>query len=478
MLIALISSSLFAWILTLVPGLSGVDGYFHIRYSKMIWEGGLPETFNHLVYTIYSNNYANDHMLFHIIQIPFTFGNLITGAKFYGAALATLSILLFFHILKHHKIQYAFAWTILLLVSSAPFLVRICMARAPGISLCILLLATHLVLLNKDQWLLPISFLYVWFYGGFPLVVGLAFSVFLASLLEQKERPRAIFYCGAGVILGLVLHPYFPNNVVFLFKSYTQIEFADVVSAGNEDYPYASSTVVRNALLPWAMMLITAGVYFVKHSTLSYSARILFIYSTLLLCAYMNVRRFVEYWPAFALLFSAFAINPFIVKFSEAKYWHTLVGKFAIGLTALTFTVSGYDTLNHIVDYRKSDKRPEAYQGAAEYIQANSHEGDIVFTGDWDDFPMLFHFNTHNRYIVGLDPHYMYYFDPKLYDLWLNIIEGDEPDPVTKIQEKFKAKFVFASKSDDNFLDNLQDDKRLQEPVFENKYSVVYKLGD
>jgi hypothetical protein len=181
------------------------------------------------------------------------------------------------------------------------------MARAPSLSVCILLIATYLVLAQKDRWLAPVSAAYVWLYGGFPLIAGLACSAFVVSLFEQKKRPQILIYCGLGIVVGLLVHPYFPNNVMFLLKSYTQIEFADVVSAGNEDYPYASSSVVRNAFLPWLLMFVTTAFYFLSPKTLSSSARMLFIFSTALLCMFMNVRRFVEYWPVFAVLFSAFA---------------------------------------------------------------------------------------------------------------------------------------------------------------------------
>jgi hypothetical protein len=97
--VALVAGSVFAWIVTLTPGLCGIDGYFHIRYSQEIWQNGIPDTFPQLVYTIYNTNFADDHFLFHLIQIPFTFGNLIVGAKVYGVIFSTMAILLFFVVL-------------------------------------------------------------------------------------------------------------------------------------------------------------------------------------------------------------------------------------------------------------------------------------------------------------------------------------------------------------------------------------------
>lgn len=447
-----------------------------MQFSKLIWQNGIPDTFSHLVYTIYSHNFADDHFLFHIIQIPFTFGNLITGAKIYGVVFGTLCILLFFHILQSHKIRFAATWTIILLLSSAPFLYRLSMARAPSGSLLILLIATYLALSHKDRWFLPLSAIYVWFYGGFPLIAALACATFGASLFEQKKRPQILLYCGLGIVLGLLIHPYFPHNIAFLFKSYTQIEFADVVSAGNEDYPYASSSAVRNALIPWALTLITATYFFLTPSTLSAPARILFIFSTILLCMYMNVRRFVEYWPVFAVFFSAFALNPYLLTYSFKKSWATHTGKLTLTIVALVIGLCGWDTLDHVADYRRVDRLPNVYAGAAKFLRDTSEKNAIVFTGDWDDFPLLYHFNTHNRYIVGLDPHYLYYYDAKLYEQWLDLVEGKTTNPTEQIKTYFHAQFIFCLKKDDEFLDSLKNDPSLSPPVYEDEHAVVYKL--
>ena len=63
------------------------DGYYHIRWSAMIWENirqakWLPE-FTWLPLTILNpENYADHHFFFHILQIPFLwFFNPVMAAK-------------------------------------------------------------------------------------------------------------------------------------------------------------------------------------------------------------------------------------------------------------------------------------------------------------------------------------------------------------------------------------------------------------
>src|SRR5262245_46554645 len=54
------------------------DGYYHIKWSRMLWEGlrnrAFPPIFTWLpLTTLNPNHYADHHLLFHFLQIPFTF---------------------------------------------------------------------------------------------------------------------------------------------------------------------------------------------------------------------------------------------------------------------------------------------------------------------------------------------------------------------------------------------------------------------
>src|SRR5215203_3460716 len=66
-------------------GIIDPDGYYHIRWSRLLWEnlpsGRLP-SFVWLPLTILNRDaYVDHHFLFHLLQIPFTWGSdLIAGA--------------------------------------------------------------------------------------------------------------------------------------------------------------------------------------------------------------------------------------------------------------------------------------------------------------------------------------------------------------------------------------------------------------
>jgi hypothetical protein len=60
-------------------------------------------------------------------------------------------------------------------------------------------------------------------------------------------------------------------------------------------------------------------------------------------------------------------------------------------------------------------------------LEQVSNKGDIVFTDDWDIFPVYFYMNHHNHYIVGLDPKFSHEKDPVLWERYVRISRGEVP---------------------------------------------------
>src|SRR5207244_12968646 len=72
--IFLLSVLLFAYIQFAGPNIVDYDGYYHIKMAQLIREEGIPTPFPWLPYTVLSEDrYTDHHLLFHILQVPFTF---------------------------------------------------------------------------------------------------------------------------------------------------------------------------------------------------------------------------------------------------------------------------------------------------------------------------------------------------------------------------------------------------------------------
>jgi hypothetical protein len=108
-----------------------------------------------------------------------------------------------------------------------------------------------------------------------------------------------------------------------------------------------------------------------------------------------------------------------------------------------------------------------------EHTPANS----IIFHSDWDEFPFLFLYNDHNRYIVGLDPSFMYSYDKDLHQKWVGVTTGQiTQDLYLIIKNLFGADYVFVDLSSNQaFANNLANNIHFSE-VFANQESRIYQV--
>lgn len=297
------------------------DGYYHIRWSRLLWEnfrnGHLwPPKFVWLPLTsLNPEAYVDHHLLFHILQIPFTwFGDLTTGAKTAATIFATLGVLACFWLIVRYRVPHALVWLLALLAASAPFLYRLSMAKAPPLSLMFMVAGIYLLFEEKYKWLMPLGFLYVWTYSLFPTLLAAALFWTLAlAWSETRFEWRPLVFASAGVLLGFIVNPYFPKNFVLFFDHLITKTTGFAVAVGNEWYPYDSWELFANSFIA----MLAMGVGYVACDLTDRrrrAAKPLFflLFATLLMIASFRSRRFVEYWPPFAVLFAAFAAQPLL----------------------------------------------------------------------------------------------------------------------------------------------------------------------
>jgi hypothetical protein len=297
------------------------DSYYHIRWSRLLWEamrqGHFPPTFKWLpLTTLDPQGYVDHHLLFHILQIPFTwFGDLRLGAKVAAVIFSSLAVFSCYWLIIRYRIRYALVWLVALLACSAPFLYRLSMAKAPPLSIIFMVAGIYLLFEGRYRWLGPLAFLYVWTYSLFPTLVAAALiwtGVILWS--ERRFEWRPIVWVTVGVVAGFIINPYFPHNIRLFYEhvliKITPSEFT--TSVGQEWYPYESWYFLYSCIIAFAAMLI--GYIAFNWEDRARAARPLFFlaFSTLLMIASFKSRRFVEYWPPFAVLFAAFALQPIL----------------------------------------------------------------------------------------------------------------------------------------------------------------------
>ncbi|GAB4453243.1 MAG: hypothetical protein Kow0031_35530 [Anaerolineae bacterium] len=457
------------------PALAGNDGYYHIKLAQVMRENGLRPAFTWLPLTILNvQDYYDHHYLYHILLIPFTFGDLRQGAKVASVIFPALTFFMGWLLLRGQRVPLSALWAVGFVAVSEAFLYRMSMPRAQSLSLLMLLLALHLTFTGRHRWLLPVGFLYVWLYNAFPLLLVVVGTYVAATwLLERQFQPAPLLYAAGGVALGLVINPYFPQNLVFIYNHLApKLVDATATKVGNEWYPYRTWTLVENSAL--ALGLFAAGIFALGLNSrrMSVPTATVLVLALLFGAMLFKSRRFVEYWPAFALLFGALSAAPLLEQWGKAGKAYTLAIAAAL---LLLFVPATWLNIEGASENMRDSKPAETYADASGWLVANTPAGSRVFQTDWDDFTRLFFYNTHNTYTAGLDPTYLQLHDPELFDRWVDITKGRVETPSRDIGELFAANYVISDLNHKDFIKAAQADPALEE-VYRDDYAVIFQL--
>ena len=461
--------------------LVGFDGYYHLRMAQLIRTvGWLPE-FRWLPLTILSPaNYYDHHFLYHLLLAPFAWGDpsaggaaaLALGGKIASILFASLAFTAVWIGLRRH-VRWAGIWTLGLFAVSEAFLYRMSMPRAQSASLLLLVIGFFLLAERRDGWLLPLGFVYVWMYDGFPLLLFLAGCSVVADLaIERRLEVRPILYASLGIGLGLLVNPYFPRDLVFVAQHLLPKLGQPGIPVGNEWYPYDARTLVTNSGLAFAAL--AGGLFFLgkRDGRLDRATVMSMLLAFAFGLLFLKSRRFAEYSPPFSLIFLALTASPWLER--KVKSWSSSSRRVPAILGMLLLLPLAWTTWK--ARQAVADSAPlELYGAAATWMARHSHPGEMVFQTDWDDFPRLFFYDITNAYLVGLDPTYLQLADEALYDDWVAITRGEIQQPGPMIAARFGAGYVFSDLDHSPFLERAETDPALEE-VYRDRTAVIYRV--
>lgn len=146
-----------------------------------------------------------------------------------------------------------------------------------------------------------------------------------------------------------------------------------------------------------------------------------------------NLRRLAGAWQPWAVIGIYFAIT--LVRSLNAPRISRLAAGLratavACGLVAATAALAA-DSLITIQQEARCRYDLPAIREMMVFLKTHSEPGDVVFTDDWDIFPVFFYHNAHNHYIVGLDPKFTHQRRPDLWERYVKLSRGRIPADVT-----------------------------------------------
>ncbi|MHC4841475.1 MAG: hypothetical protein ACYTDT_11090 [Planctomycetota bacterium] len=491
-------------------GLSGADGYYHIKMGYLYRTGEVPAAggdFHWTQNSIWKDEFSDKDYLFHVFLMPFTLmadgpaddDGLVHAAKLAQAVIVTLLMLTLFGVLRVYRVRGAWFFTLALIVVGASYMVfRLNLCRSYLFSIIFAMVGW--VLLEKRA-RLPLVFLaamYTLSYTASHLLLAMLVIRSIMDLIigahegstRKKDLIQNATLAGCivgGIAIGCLLHPeswtlvklWWIQNVVVLAMSHqdsfgkaldsigavvgieSNLQEAADLDLGSELKPTKGPTAVFSTPLvffgPMLLPLFAAALRWRPDRTSMQIAAIAVTWYVL----YLVNGRFIEY----AAPFMTIAIAVWITRLAQTdgyKEWkeaHKVTAKaaptaaFVLALVAACLIWFGASS-NYVVRNRGDIRE------AGQWIHQNEQaHGKIIWHDRWDDFTELMFYASEADYLTGLDPTFMYVHDADKFNSWNRIRRGKEHNPLKSIRDDFNADYILVHKSSSEFLYNKLSDE-------------------
>lgn len=457
--------------------------------------------------SIWTDSFFDKDWLFHLFLIPFISAGKFMGAKIALLVCALLISLAWGLLAKEFGIKRHILFLLMgfiLFCTGYYFMARLVFCRGHLLSLVFLPLALLCAIHKKRFLLAAIAYLYSLAHASSwqLLPVILLFEIFKPESSEKLLwftrrggnhrkwlKHSLVPWVFVGLFAGMFINPYFPANIkgafiqnIMVLKSvWFGLKEGNIIHG--TEFSHLSFRSILTGYLPLLLILGLTFYNLFKYKTfnkLDWKVRIFFILSCIYLAMTIMSQRFTEYlvpvssififsyWKQFNLLDSWFTPPPRFTLASLARLGVAWVGRVAFGGRRLgashhewfirrggnhhewtwkkymaicifaIFAIASVYILKTII-YREHIP----YEGAGKWLRENVKSGEIIFTGDWDDSPVLFYHAPDLRYVVFLEPYFMYAHSPSKYRLWKKVVEGRAMDTSDIIYNEFQARTVF-----------------------------------
>ncbi len=480
-------------------GAPGHDSYYHVAMASLVTELGAMSEFPWLKFTYFrdaGSEFVSHHWGFHVFLAPWVKvatwlkHDALAGGRWAMCFIFGVNLFLFHGLLRQRRVPLPWLWLALFFLLPDQFFARHGLVRAIGPSLAGMLLLLWAMFAGRFWWAAIAVAAYVHLYLGAvtfgPLVVAIfGASLAIGSSAERRQLWKLVACAALGWTVGVITHPYAAGMFEFLRLQIFGTGLSPDIEVGREWKPYTDAWfLVRMASVVLAVWFAALVVRTRFGPRLDARETALLVLQCVLLALTLKARRFIEYWPPICLLSAAYLAAPPLAQLlsvasgkwntlSEAR--RTLAG--AAGRVAAVALLAG---LTH--HFAASGLASAAGQLRCYYdldaardvmlaLREHSAPGDVVFTDDWDIFPLYFYLNRHNHYIVGLDPKFTHSREPDLWNRYVKVSRGEVPSTIQPvaatdegarlpvaledIREHFGAKYVVVDHDHRTLADRL-----------------------
>lgn len=437
--------------------LIGPDSHYHAALSqRMLERGPFFDDFPWATETLWVQRYFDKDWLFHLYLAPFVGGDPVLGGKLAVLLLALGVAAAYWALLTAAGVRRPLLWVLALPLLGAGFLALRYGLLRPHVLSYIWLFGMLAAMLRRQRWwvagltvLWALSHASHWLAPGLVLAYDLAYAVVDDA---GRRRPRLAWkgallpWAVAGFVLGTLLHPQFPNNVSGLW-----VQNVEVLTN------YWSKAPELDALRPrelqpmgWHLFTYLLPLTLLTPLTVAWAVRrrlrpsrtllLLSLYALGFIALAIMSLRFIDY--AAPLWLAALALVWAQAPLPEMRHGRLLAMLGIGGFLALT--LPPYLDIWQRYPMRLAEEWGDgpAHAAAADYLDTHLAPGDIVYAAAWDVSAFLFLRAPRQRYLLFLDPVFMYRHDPRRFALWARLNSGELPNAAQQMQTVFGARAV------------------------------------
>lgn len=488
------------------PNAFDYDSFYHIRHAWLYRAHGIFDTsFPWAQYSMVRVLGGDLWYGFHILLIPFTyFTDLIVGIKAAGVVITTAILSLYYLALKSFNVKFPVFWTMFFLFSTADILFRMAMMRPHPLSLGLAMLF-FASCIGRSIWpAFIISFIFALVHVS---LVWLIMLILFVVVCVERYNCQPIHWgkiasSAGGILAGIFLRP---HPVATLHLAYIQVirlmieKFNGVpLRSGNELQPLEwIKLLTQISPLLVATFLVLVVLYFIRKKMFRIllfrnvpAQASLIMAGTFLIMTFFAVRA-MEIFVGLLVIFTALMVTAANCKMEEVKRFFKKRLLWAIFSPALFIFIAGNSIYISRVFIRLTPPA-DRFKEAALWLSENSRPGEIVYHIYWEHFPALFFWNQNNYYINGMDPIFMYAYNPSLYwetDYWARKRTADITcgaiyctqetleNTYDVLASHFYAAYVLVQPSlNPAFYKYLSSDAKDFKKVFDNTATAVFKL--
>jgi len=288
-------------------------------------------------------------------------------------------------------------------------------------------------------------------------------------VLERRVRPGILIATLAGMAVGMIVNPYFPAYLTFMWHHMgDKLDANETIRIGREWAPYDPLGLFGNASASLAFVAFGAAVLGEGRWRRERRAVAAGGVAVVFLALMLRSQRFVEYFAPAAAFFAALAGGGVVASWSPAK-------RRALVAVLAAVTIANVVGIGAMLAQRGRKTPYDQYAAAAELVGREAPQGAMLCATDWDDFPWLYFYNVESTYLIGLDPTYLQGRYRDAYWAWVDASLGKVPRPSDVFGKELPCAYVLSDREHGAFLDLAAQDPGLEQ-VLANEHMVLFRV--